>query len=162
MGDMTREPSMEEILSSIRRVIARDEARISGADAGDAASDSADTPATDAAIDDDVEDILELTAEHGAPDEICAPDEAQARDSADALLSADSAAISRQSLDVLSQMIGSADATPAPGAGNGDITIQQMTENLLRPMLREWLDAHLPPLVETLVAREIARITTRR
>ena len=26
MGDMTREPSMEDILSSIRRVIARDEA----------------------------------------------------------------------------------------------------------------------------------------
>lgn len=162
MGDMTREPSMEEILSSIRRVIARDEARISGADAGDAASDSADTPVVDAAIDDNVEDILELTAEHGAPDEALAPSDTQEKDSADALLSADSAAISRQSLDVLSQMVGSANAAPAPLASNGDITIQQMTENLLRPMLREWLDAHLPPLVETLVAREIARITSRR
>ncbi len=162
MGDMTREPSMEEILSSIRRVIARDEARISGADAGDAASDSADTPVVDTAIDEDVEDILELTAEHGAPDEAVAPSDAQEEDGADALLSADSAAISRQSLDVLSQMVGSANAAPAPLAGNGDITIQQMTENLLRPMLREWLDAHLPPLVETLVAREIARITSRR
>ncbi len=162
MGDMTREPSMEEILSSIRRVIARDEARISGVDAGDAASDSVDTPAMDAPIDQDVEDILELTAEHGAPDEICAPDDAQGRDAHDALLSADSAAISRQSLDVLSQMIGDGTAGAAPVASNGDMTIQQMTENLLRPMLREWLDAHLPPLVETLVAREIARITTRR
>lgn len=162
MGDMTREPSMEEILSSIRRVIARDEARITGADADDAARDSADAAPMDAANDPDVEDVLELTAEHGAPHEISAPDETAGQDGTDALLSADSAAISRQSLDVLSQMVSSADATSAPMAGNGDITIQQMTENLLRPMLREWLDAHLPPLVETLVAREIARITNRR
>jgi cell pole-organizing protein PopZ len=32
---------------------------------------------------------------------------------------------------------------------------------MLRPMLREWLDAHLPELVEQMVAREIARITSQ-
>jgi len=32
---------------------------------------------------------------------------------------------------------------------------------MLRPMLREWLDAHLPEMVETMVAREIAKITSQ-
>jgi cell pole-organizing protein PopZ len=30
---------------------------------------------------------------------------------------------------------------------------------MLRPMLKEWLDARLPEIVESLVAREISRIT---
>jgi hypothetical protein len=30
---------------------------------------------------------------------------------------------------------------------------------MLRPMLREWLDANLPRLVESMVAKEIARIS---
>ncbi|MEO8373835.1 MAG: DUF2497 domain-containing protein, partial [Sphingomonas bacterium] len=29
-------------------------------------------------------------------------------------------------------------------------------------MLREWLDSHLPAMVETMVAREITRITGSR
>ncbi|MFX6724745.1 DUF2497 domain-containing protein [Acinetobacter baumannii] len=36
-----------------------------------------------------------------------------------------------------------------------------MVRELLRPMLREWLDARLPGIVETMVAREIARITSQ-
>ncbi len=33
---------------------------------------------------------------------------------------------------------------------------------LLKPMLREWLDANLPQIVDQMVAREIARITSRQ
>ncbi len=36
--------------------------------------------------------------------------------------------------------------------------VRAMTEEMLRPMLREWLDANLPELVERLVREEIARI----
>ncbi len=36
--------------------------------------------------------------------------------------------------------------------------LHAMTEEMLRPMLREWLDANLPELVERLVREEIARI----
>jgi uncharacterized protein len=32
---------------------------------------------------------------------------------------------------------------------------------MLKPMLKEWLDEHLPSIVEQLVTREIARITGR-
>jgi len=36
--------------------------------------------------------------------------------------------------------------------------LRAMTEEMLRPMLREWLDANLPEMVERLVREEIARI----
>ena len=32
---------------------------------------------------------------------------------------------------------------------------------MLRPMLKDWLDQHLPEIVEELVSREVARITGR-
>jgi len=34
-----------------------------------------------------------------------------------------------------------------------------MVREMIRPMLREWLDANLPLMVESMVAREISRIT---
>ena len=38
------------------------------------------------------------------------------------------------------------------------ITIEQLAEELMRPMLREWLDENLPSMVERLVQREIERM----
>jgi hypothetical protein len=32
---------------------------------------------------------------------------------------------------------------------------------MLRPMLKEWLDQNLPPMVERYVEREISRLTRR-
>ncbi len=40
----------------------------------------------------------------------------------------------------------------------GGPTIEDLVRDEMRPLLREWLDAHLPPLVERLVRAEIARI----
>ncbi|MBH73289.1 MAG: hypothetical protein CMM57_06435 [Rhodospirillaceae bacterium] len=37
-------------------------------------------------------------------------------------------------------------------------TVEQLAEDLLRPMLREWLDANLPDMVERLVQKEIQRM----
>ncbi|MEQ1725675.1 MAG: DUF2497 domain-containing protein [Sphingopyxis sp.] len=152
MGDMTREPSMEEILSSIRRVIARDE-------------DALGTPSADT----DTDDTLELTAT--APDVAPAPilDEDDAGTpadtaAADALVSDISAQASRQSLDALSAAL-SADPTATThddALPSGDMTLNTMVDAMLRPMLKSWLDTHLPPMVERLVAREIARITGNR
>jgi len=42
--------------------------------------------------------------------------------------------------------------------GNGAITIEDLVRDLLKPMLRDWLDANLPSLVERLVHEEIKRI----
>lgn len=45
------------------------------------------------------------------------------------------------------------------GLGNQDLTIETMTRELLRPLLKEWLDEHLPSVVERMVEKEIARIS---
>ena len=40
-------------------------------------------------------------------------------------------------------------------------TIEDLVRSELRPMLKSWLDQHLPPLVERLVRTEIERVVGR-
>jgi cell pole-organizing protein PopZ len=46
-------------------------------------------------------------------------------------------------------------------AGSGR-TVEGLVEDMLRPMLKSWLDNNLPPLVERLVREEIERVSRRR
>lgn len=48
-----------------------------------------------------------------------------------------------------------------PAAGSGDGTLEGLVREMLRPMLKEWLDDRLPAMVEEMVAKEIARISGR-
>lgn len=41
-------------------------------------------------------------------------------------------------------------------------TLEDLVTDMLRPMLRDWLDANLPPLVERLVREEIERVSRGR
>ena len=43
----------------------------------------------------------------------------------------------------------------------GGPTIEDVVREELRPMLKDWLDHHLPPLVERLVRAEIERVVGR-
>jgi len=43
----------------------------------------------------------------------------------------------------------------------GGPTLEEIVREEIRPMLREWLDAHLPLLVERLVRAEIERVVGR-
>jgi cell pole-organizing protein PopZ len=43
----------------------------------------------------------------------------------------------------------------------GGPTIEDVVREEMRPMLKEWLDTHLPPLVERLVRAEIERVVGR-
>ena len=157
MGDVRNEPSMEDILASIKRIIAEDGAAAlnaprtrsaSRAASGDAAPAPPGDPTPDPApggtgADDDA--VLELT------DPVPGTPPTPSR-----LVSPDAANASRQSLAALSKMI----VRPGPDAesppGN---TLEALVRELLRPILKDWLDQNLPELVEGLVAREIARIT---
>ncbi|ALJ15380.1 DUF2497 domain-containing protein [Sphingopyxis macrogoltabida] len=140
MGDMSREPSMEDILSSIRRVIARDEAPGAARDAQAVR----------------VEDILDLQDEDvGGGDPAPSTEE---------LVSAASADAARQSLEALSAAV-----TPDTAATNAHVapvpaarTMEDVVLDALRPMLKDWLDTNLPSLVEAMVAKEISRITGKR
>lgn len=135
MGEMQTDPSMEEILASIKRVIAED-GRVTSARARRAtpATEPAEAPAPE----DDVLELDDPVTDHGS------------------LLSSDAAAASRARLAALSSLRGQndtiVDASP----------LEAMVRDMLRPMLKEWLDENLPEIVESLVTREIARITGRK
>jgi cell pole-organizing protein PopZ len=54
-----------------------------------------------------------------------------------------------------------AEARPAAAdvlLGNGAVTLEQIVRDELRPLLKAWLDANLPPLVERLVKAELERV----
>ena len=70
------------------------------------------------------------------------------------ILSVESEVAARHSLSALSSML----VTSKDGEDN---TLDGLVRSMLKPMLKEWLDARLPTLVEDMVAKEIARITGR-
>eukprot|EP01099_Mayorella_cantabrigiensis_P000189 TRINITY_DN1083_c0_g1_i2.p1 TRINITY_DN1083_c0_g1~~TRINITY_DN1083_c0_g1_i2.p1 ORF type:complete len:234 (-),score=14.10 TRINITY_DN1083_c0_g1_i2:892-1593(-) len=45
-------------------------------------------------------------------------------------------------------------------ADQRDLTLDQLIQDMIRPMIRQWIDTHLPSLVEEMVAKEIKRITS--
>ncbi|MBB6426707.1 DUF2497 domain-containing protein [Sphingopyxis sp. JAI128] len=129
---------MEDILSSIRRVIARDEAPGSAREIR--------VPEAD--------DILDLQDEE---------DRAQADRADDELVSEASADAARQSLDALTAAVTPAVAAATVAAPTvAGRTMEEVVLDALRPMLKEWLDANLPSLVEAMVAKEISRITGKK
>ena len=166
MGDMSREPSMEEILSSIRRVIARDDPSQKGGPAAQLSPMSDED--LSANEEDDVLELTEAEPEVHAEDESNSMSEAASAEpvevSTPELVSAVSAAASRQSLETLAAVLatGKEPAEVASTAVSGDLSVNALAEAALRPMLKQWLDANLPQMVERLVAREIARITGSR
>lgn len=148
---------MEEILSSIRRVIARDEPSQTAAPVA-ALRDTQDD-------DDDILDLTNTSTEDEDDVAVASPftSHVKAEPTAPTLLAEEPAAASRQSLDVLAAMLaGGQVETPASAPADGDMTVNALVEAALRPMLKSWLDTNLPGVVERLVAREIARITGGR
>jgi cell pole-organizing protein PopZ len=193
--------SMEDILASIRRILAEDQA---------APMPVPPTPEPGGAP---VEDVLDLTEQMLAPETQPVAKPASQSD-IDALLSAPPAApparpMSDAEIDAMfsaqpaaapspvapSPVAPSAAAPPAPdngligGAaaaaaassfaalraargqgeaprqavadialGNGAVTLEQMVREELRPLLKAWLDANLPQLVERLVRAELERV----
>ncbi|TKD50811.1 DUF2497 domain-containing protein [Sphingomonas baiyangensis] len=71
-----------------------------------------------------------------------------------AILSAHVAQATRGKLDALSRLVVKPEVTGAD-------TLEGLVREMLRPMLSQWLDANLPRIVETMVSREIARISGR-
>ena len=218
MGDMSKEPSMEEILSSIKRIIAEDGESATRKETKSAVRREADRESHRKAVvaslakeadegliaSSYVDEVLELTEEmprigRGTPVEETATDDSDifelddlvddtaldltgALDMAEAIdetpivaqpvanmveptiarvveetiVSAESAGAARSSLDALSSLL----VKPAePEAA--DNTLEGLVREMLRPMMKDWLDANLPRLVEGMVAKEIARITGR-
>jgi cell pole-organizing protein PopZ len=131
-----REPSMEDILASIKKVIAEEKELRT-------AVEEAEATRGEAADEDEEEEVLELD-QPIAPPELGPP-----------LLDEEAAETSRHSLEKLSSVAAS---VPPPPLVN---PLEEMVREMLRPILKEWLDEHLPNIVNEHVKREISRITGR-
>ena len=154
MGDVSAEPSMEDILSSIKRIIAED-VETGGASRARRRPTPQPTP-VETAEDDDVLELSEAMPESDAPP-MAAPVAAAPAPVApgEKIISDEAAEVSRARLASLSRLV------IKPEVAGSD-TLEGLVREMLKPMLRDWLDANLPELVETMVAKEIARITGQR
>jgi len=190
------EPSMEEILASIRRIIAEDGdaaapavAMADGAapaPAAVAAPAAAPAPAPVAAAapvappkPPPIDDILELT-EVVEPDEpaieaappppepppqrvpeftpAIVPNErvAPAAAAGERIVSPATAAASVAAFSQIASLSAARDRDLPLGAGH--LTLESLVREELRPILKAWLDQHLPDTVERLVQEEIAQL----
>lgn len=132
---------MEEILASIKRVIADDGRAAPVAQRQPRQLDPEPEPIE---AEEPEEDVLEL-------DDVMGED--------DGLMSEDRAFASRQSLAALAAMRQAGEPMPMPSDQG---PLEAVVREMLRPMLKQWLDQRLPDMVEDMVAREIARITGKR
>jgi len=210
MTDQTaQEPTMEEILASIRRIISEDDAPAEAAPIA-AAPEPAPAPAPEPepapspALMDETpsvqepeaveDDVLELTDTYEAPAtesigdldvSAAEPDPFPAEPVSESVFAApaevhtpehpsvpktnyDSLVGESAAASAASAFAGLAasfqkPATPA-GAGAPDLnfvsgnSVEAMVAEMLRPMLKEWLDANLPAIVEAQVRKEVERI----
>ncbi len=136
----SREPSMEDILASIKKVIAEEkELRTSPRP-----SEAIENEALPEEAGDAEEDVLELDEPLAPPADLGPP-----------LLDEHVAGQSRSALEQLQTVAATIPAVPQVNP------LEDMVREMLRPMLKAWLDEHLPQMVEDHVKREISRITGR-
>jgi len=182
------DPSMDDILASIRKIISDDEARAQVS--GDAASAPSARNDDVLLLTDLVEEPPELAAapptplmqrvdpvdasempqptvpafSPAAPVASVPPVEAPMKQPSDTLVEAGAANVATSAFERLSQAV--QDSVPIPAAQDagpsvGSRNLEDIVKEMLRPMLKEWLDKNLPPLVERYVEREIVRLTRR-
>jgi cell pole-organizing protein PopZ len=136
----SREPSMEDILASIKKVIAEEKELRASARPVETVEDEPlpeEQPA-------EGEDVLELNEPLAPPADLGPP-----------LVDEEIAGHSRQSLEQLQTVAATIPAAPQVNP------LEDMVREMLRPMLKQWLDEHLPQMVDEHVKREITRITGR-
>jgi hypothetical protein len=193
MSETEQEPSMEEILASIRRIISDDDDQSKTEEIQvdpdpaepdepieeqelEQAPSSADVvaPAAEPEVDDDDDDeVLDLTdmdvadpeplfeqqAYQAPVPQVAAPEPPPPpapQHDRDKLVSTPQASETIDEFTKLGNKLYE-DVRELP-IGNGAVTLEELTRELVRPMLKEWLDQHLPITVERLVREEIERL----
>jgi cell pole-organizing protein PopZ len=131
---------MEDILASIKKVIAEEKELRSAARPVETIEDEP-LPEEQLAEGDDV---LELDEPLAPPADLGPP-----------LVDEGVAGQSRHSLEQLQTVAATIPATPQINP------LEDMVREMLRPILKQWLDEHLPQMVDEHVKREITRITGR-
>jgi cell pole-organizing protein PopZ len=184
------DPSMDDILASIRKIISDDEARaqVNSQQAAHQSGRPAGAPPPEAqtrtAGRDDVLMLTDLIedSKSGVDDASPLPpmplpriDPAHAAEMPQpsvepraeqslvgaAVVGAATSAFARLSQAVQDSVPPPAAHEPGPSVGGNGKTVEDLVKEMLRPMLKEWLDRNLPPMVERYVEREIVRLTRR-
>ena len=148
------DPSMEDILASIRRILSDDEPKPDVAAPVVAAPETADDDALllDASMMVQQEDAV--TDEPPVP----ALEPAPMMPPLATLVAPEAAAAAASSVDALVRTLHTEQAMRVTSLGP---TIEDIVRQEIRPLLKAWLDANLPPLVERLVRTEIERVVGR-
>jgi cell pole-organizing protein PopZ len=137
------EPSMEEILASIRRILDEEPPR---AEPGELLLD--DTMLT--ALPPEPDRPAPVTAVPAAPPPLPTANPALLDPA-----TADAAAAS------VGNLLRAVTTDRATQLHSGGPTLEDIVRDALRPLLKQWLDQNLPPLIERLVRAEIERVISR-
>jgi cell pole-organizing protein PopZ len=161
------DPSMEEILASIRRILNDDESATGAEAATGKPPDDDDVLVLDESMivpnsEDAVQgaksapaEPLALTMEATTSTSQAEPwDPSEHTD----LVAPEAAAAAAVSVGGLMRALAAGRATQVYSGGP---TLEDIVRAELRPLLKEWLDVNLPPMVERLVRLEIERVVGR-
>ena len=169
-----QDQSMEEILQSIKRIIA-DEEEEGGEPQAAAATETAQVSDEAPSAGSDVLELTEIIQDDGTT--VNADDQSNSeirdsatmpladQDSSEGLVSDETAGASANAFDALAQQNKPAPKpmpnieSPAFRSGN---TVEDLVMEALRPMLKDWLDANLQQIVENIVENEVKRISGNR
>jgi uncharacterized protein len=176
------DPSMEDILASIRRILSEDEPppqAAEGAEQADAEKNRAEKARPEKISKDQDPGVLVLDPSMmvgeptpNAPVEHAMTQEAQTEPArlpeptpqtvnSDAhgggLVAPEAAAAAASSVGTLVRTLSGRSAQ----IHQGGPTLEDLVRDELRPILKQWLDVNLPPLVERLVRIEIERVVGR-
>ncbi|MGB0572191.1 MAG: DUF2497 domain-containing protein [Alphaproteobacteria bacterium] len=159
-----QEPSMEEILASIRRIIS--EEGDGEVDAVEAVSDDTTEEVEKMPENDNDDDILELTdvIEDGeVPEPEPDPEPEPEPEPVEEILVAEDKIVSDEVEEVSAAAMSGLTAVLAANAvvGDGNQTLEQLVKDVLRPVLKQWLDDNLPGIVDRIVQEEVERIAKR-
>ena len=161
------DPSMEDILASIRRILSEDEAPAAGASppagsppahpVGETAGDGVLVLDPAMMVPDPAHEAVPVAAAH-VPATIELPHaEPEPEPDPANLVAPAAAAAAAHSVESLVRTL--ADRTVRVHSGGP--TIEDVVRAEIRPLLKTWLDVNLPPMVERLVRAEIERVVGR-
>ena len=151
------EPSVEEILESIKKVIARENGPAQGIGAAPPRRRASEP--VEPAAPEEAEEVLEL-------DEAAML--ALAEDREDEADEAETAPLTGEAtVNAMRENFAALAMLSQPGrqpqiVRSGETSLEGLTRELLRPMLAQWLEENLPAMVEDLVKAEIARIAGKK
>lgn len=159
----TQDPSMEEILASIRRILAeeQDGSKFLEEPEGELLLDSSmrvlsidHLPDEESALpeEDKPSPITAYEPPFEADEDMKMADQIQ---SPEGLINEQ---VTSQVVNSVGSLLHSLSADRSVGVGRLGLTLEDMVREELKPMLKAWLDTHLPGLVERVVRGEITRL----